>query len=323
MKVLHVVSSLPSAEKPYNKPFVLSQIESLRKHSIEIDVMNLMGTENTINYFIGIFKILNKMRKKKYDLIHAHYSYCGWSSIFQNRIPVVLSLMGSDLYGVPDGKGGQTLKGFINIISTKVLIKMVDTVIVKSKSMRKMVSRKDNVFIVPNGVDFDKFKPIQKIRDTKSSDVSKKRVFFLGNPSLPRKNLSLAQKAIEIVGMKNPDVELLTTFGVSQDKVVEFMNSSDLLLLTSLLEGSPNVIKEAMACNLPIVSTDVGDVREVIGDTEGCYITSFEPEDVAEKIQEALDFGKRTNGRENIRHLEINNISKKIIFIYAQTLNRN
>ena len=76
-----------------------------------------------------------------------------------------------------------------------------------------------------------------------------------------------------------------------------------------------------MACNCPIVSTDVGDVKEVIGKTEGCYITSFDPKDVAEKIKMALDFGKRTNGRNHIKHLEINNIAKKIINVYEHVLN--
>ena len=76
-----------------------------------------------------------------------------------------------------------------------------------------------------------------------------------------------------------------------------------------------------MACNCPIVSTDVGDVREVIGKTEGCYICSYAPEDVAEKINMSLYFGKRTNGRDNIRHLEINVIPKRIIDVYKEVIN--
>ena len=101
-----------------------------------------------------------------------------------------------------------------------------------------------------------------------------------------------------------------------------YFNASDLVLLTSFWEGSPNVIKEAMACNVPIVSTDVGDVKEVIGKTEGCYITSFDPEDVAEKIKLALKFGKRTTGIEDIKHLESSLIAKKIIKIYKSVLEK-
>ncbi len=77
-----------------------------------------------------------------------------------------------------------------------------------------------------------------------------------------------------------------------------------------------------MACNIPIVSTDVGDVKEVMGQTDGCYITTFEPKDVANKIQKALEFGKRTTGREDIKHLESSVIAKRIINIYKNVLER-
>lgn len=99
-------------------------------------------------------------------------------------------------------------------------------------------------------------------------------------------------------------------------------NAADVVLLTSLWEGSPNAIKEAMACNCPVVSTDVGDVREVIGNTEGCYISSFEPRDVAKKIQMALDFSKRTNGKQSIIELGLDSktVANKIINIYTKVI---
>jgi len=94
------------------------------------------------------------------------------------------------------------------------------------------------------------------------------------------------------------------------------LNASDLLLLTSFYEGSPNIIKEAMACCLPIVSTTVGDVRATIGNTEGCYISSFDPVDVKENIEKAIIYGKRTNGRGNIKFLNSKEISKRLFEIY-------
>ena len=114
----------------------------------------------------------------------------------------------------------------------------------------------------------------------------------------------------------------MTPFGISAREVCDAMNASDVLLFTSLQEGSPNVIKEAMACNLPIVSVDVGDVREVIGRTKGCYVTSFDAFEIAEKLRLVLENGKRTNGRVSIRHLEINNIARKIIGIYLSVLKK-
>ena len=106
----------------------------------------------------------------------------------------------------------------------------------------------------------------------------------------------------------------------SREEVNLLMNGAELLLLTSFSEGSPNVIKEAMACNCPIVATDVGDIADVIKNTPGCYLTSFDPADVAEKIKQALAFGKRTNGRKKIRHLDNKIIAEKIVEVYKKVL---
>jgi len=320
IRTLHVVSSWPTRLKPSVKPFITSQIDSLRNAGVLVDVMNLHATGNTFNYLLGIFRIINKVRREHYDLIHAHYSYCGWSAIFQKKLPVVVSLMGSDLYGISNGRGGQTPAGLFNICSTKQLVRLVNAVIVKSARMRKLVSS-ERVFVIPNGVDFSRFKPVPNKKGDRCARLTEKTILFLGNPNLRRKNLSLAQNAMDVVRKRYPAARLISAFGVSQDKVVELMNSASLLLLTSSQEGSPNVIKEAMACNLPIVSTDVGDVKEVIGCTEGCYLASFAPEDVAEKIGKVLDFGGRTNGRNKIKYLEINTIAKRIILAYQDVLN--
>lgn len=100
-----------------------------------------------------------------------------------------------------------------------------------------------------------------------------------------------------------------------------YYNASDVLLFTSHREGSLNVIKEAMSCNLPIVSTNVGDVEWILGSTEGCYIFSFEVSDVVEKIKKAILFtskNNRTSGRERIINLELDSesVAEKIISIY-------
>ena len=104
------------------------------------------------------------------------------------------------------------------------------------------------------------------------------------------------------------------------------MNASDCVLLTSFSEGSPQFIKEAMACNCPIVTTNIGDVNWVLGNTDGCYLTSFKPEDVAEKIILAIEFREthgHTRGRERIIELGLDSetIAGKIISVYNEVLN--
>jgi glycosyltransferase involved in cell wall biosynthesis len=159
-----------------------------------------------------------------------------------------------------------------------------------------------------------------KCKEELGWETSKKQILFAANPDRPEKNFQLALDAYNTLQEKNVALKVLDN--VPNDLMPVYFNAADVVVLTSLWEGSPNVIKEAMVCNIPIVSTNVGDVKEVIGKTKGCYISTFEPEDVAEKIQKALDFGKRTTGREDIKHLESGVIAKRIIEVYNKVLDK-
>src|SRR4030095_6406501 len=141
-------------------------------------------------------------------------------------------------------------------------------------------------------------------------------IVFSGAFDNPVKNYDLAKTAIGLI--PEATINLIELKGYKRMEVNYLLNASDLFLLTSKSEGSPQIIKEAMACNCPIVSTDAGDVREMIAGSEGCYITSFEPEDVAAKIRLAIKFASRTKGREKIKRFDNNLIAEKIYSIYKE-----
>jgi teichuronic acid biosynthesis glycosyltransferase TuaC len=152
--------------------------------------------------------------------------------------------------------------------------------------------------------------------------MSKKHLLFASDPERPEKNFQLTHEAIELL-TDEPDLELHFLKDVSNEMVPVFLNAADVLILTSLWEGSPNVIKEAMACNCPIVSTEVGDVKWVMGDVEGCYLASFNPRAVADNIKLALTFSGikgKTSGRERIFNLGLDSktIAYKLVNIYEE-----
>ena len=147
-------------------------------------------------------------------------------------------------------------------------------------------------------------------------DLNKKYVLFSSRFDRKEKNADLALSAINL--LQDINIELIELKDIPDENINILFNACDLGLLTSIMEGSPQFIKEAMACNLPIVSTNVGDVKDVFNDTEGCFISLFNPEDVAEKIKMALDFGKRTNGRNKITNYNNHIIASKVISIYQK-----
>lgn len=289
-------------------PIVKKQGESL-EGLVNVHYFLIKG-KGMMAYVKNIPKIRSFARKHDVDIIHAHYSFSGFSAVLAFSKPVVCSLMGSDIQ----------VKGIIRFFIKLFSSLFWRSTIIKSQRMKKRIAISKAV-VIPNGVDMESFQPLERKQSFKKTvlDPALKNVLYLADPSRYEKNVALAKEAVDILGTEQ-NVTLHTIHGIRHCDIPFYLNAADVLLLTSLWEGSPNAIKEAMACNCPIVSTDVGDVKDVIGDTAGCYITSYDPEDVAAKLKLALEFGKRTNGREKIKHLDEKLIAQKLVQVYKSVL---
>lgn len=306
-------------------PFIKEQGESLKNEGIELDYYQVVG-KGLLGYIKAGFSLRKFLRKNHYDLIHAHFIYSGWVALIgaRRKTPVVLSLMGSDANGEYKGQNKVTTASRISSFLTWSIQPFMNAIISKSVNIEKSVYRKKKSFIIPNGVNMQKFRPLlQPASNNHSLAGGKKKILFLGNKTKPGKNFPLVKAAIQYAALQ--DVELLCPYPVCHSEVPRYLNEADVLVFPSFMEGSPNVIKEAMACNCPIVSTDVGDVRWVLGKTPGCYIASFDPEDFAEKIQLAINFSQahgRTNGRHRIigLGLDMDTVAKRIIAVYKKCL---
>jgi len=324
LHVLHIVSDLPSKDRPHKQPFIQSQIDSLIKLGLKIDIYNLTRTfgDNSFKYFKGIIGLRKKMNLTAYDLVHAHYSYCGGVGMLQRKVPMIVSLMGSDLLGDTKIDGSLSIRGRIDKLITPIVTSKADHIIVKSKNMAKYVRFNQNISVLPNGVDFQLFRPMNQIESKQyfGFNEDEEIVLFVGDPNLAIKNFRLAKAGIDRFKGKIDNLRLWIFHNRPQSDLALAMNAADVLLFTSYREGSPNIIKEAMATNLPIVSVDTGDVQEVINETRHCYMCEYIAEDVADKVAAVLEKRERSNGREKIGHLRIEKIAERLINIYDKIL---
>lgn len=300
--------------------FIHSQGESIKKEGVELDYFTIVGT-GVLGYMRNIPILRKKIRQGKYDIIHAHYSLVGLLVLLTlTGKPVVISLMGSDTYGDYNEKGKRTLKSLIPMLITQFIQPFVKAIIVKSKNIEKYIYALQKTHVIANGVDFQAFRPMKKnyCKEKLNFPEDKKIVLSLVNPEDPRKNFQLIKEAFKQIESDN--LLLINPFPAVKEDIPYYINAADVLVLTSYNEGSPNIIKEAMACNCPIVSTEVGDVKEVIAGTEGCFLTGYDKIEVKNKILKSLEINTRTNGRSNIEHLESGYVAKKIIKIYQNIL---
>ena len=288
-------------------PFITEQVEAIEKQGVECRFFGVDG-KGIAGYLRQIPKLKKVIREFRPDIIHAHYGLCGLLANYQNRIPVVTTYHGSDI-NAPN----------VLRFSRKSIRRSRFNIFVSQKNVDIARPQKDFA-LIPCGINLEDYPVLDKAEARRQMGLkqSGKYVLFAGAFDNQVKNASLAKAAMELV----PDAELLELKGFSRPQVAALMQAVDAFLMTSFTEGSPQVIKEALACGCPIVSVDVGDVRERTDGIEGCYISERDPKDLARSIRRALDFGGRTNGRQVIGNNGLSNdvIAARIISVYENLL---
>ena len=306
MKVLFVSSGKSGGVNE----LVKNQGDSLIK--IGVDVRYYTIQSGARGYVGSICALKRLLKGEKFDLIHAHYSLSAFAATLAvGKMPLVVSLLGSEAY-----------KPFYHrwIIVLFHYCRW-DKTIVKTYDMLKRLKVK-NARVLPNGVDFERFKPISRdiARDIIEYPRTKTLILFVSDPARKEKNYSLACETFKLLGDENAD--LMPVFNVPNKDIPYYMNAADVLLLTSNREGSVNVIKEAMACNLPIVSTDVGDVRDNIMGVKGCYVCDSDSVSLAKGLMDAIAHNGSSGGRQRLAELNLDsqNVATIILNMYEDIL---
>ena len=285
-------------------PFITEQVDAIEKQGVECKYFGVDG-KGIIGYLRQIPKLRKAIREFHPDIIHAHYGLCGLLANYQRRIPVVTTYHGSD---INDPK--------VLLLSKRSIHRSRFNIFVSQKNVDIARPRKDFA-LIPCGINLEDYPIIDKTdaRKQMGLSLSGKYVLFAGAFDNPIKNAPLAKEAMERV----PEAELLELKGYSRSQVAHLMQAVDAFLMTSFTEGSPQVIKEAMACGCPIVSVDVGDVRSRITGLEGCFISKRSVDDIIASLRKALAFVGHTTGRNAIIKDGLNNyqIARKIIDCYT------
>jgi teichuronic acid biosynthesis glycosyltransferase TuaC len=311
MKVLVVTNMYPTKERPSFGTFVKDQVAALRAAGVEIDVFFFNGRRSKAEYLMALPHLWWHLLRHRYDLIHAHYVLAGVIARAQIGHKVVLTHHGGEALG------HQPFQAKL----CRWLTPLCDESIHVSEQIRVALGDDDG-WVIPCGVDLDRFTPLPRdeARRQLGLPLDKRLVLFAGEHWRPEKQFWIVKAAIARVQELLPDAELVLLTGKPHETVPAYMAACDALVLTSSFEGSPMVVKEAMAMNLPVVGVRVGDVPEVIGETPGCALAERDPADVANKLVAVLRRPRRTDGRARIEHVRHDRIAQRIIEVYQKAV---
>lgn len=289
-------------------PFVVEQADALRQCGCEVNCYGVSG-KGVVGYLKNLSALKKKMGDFQPTIIHAHYGLSGLLANLQRQVPVVTTYHGSD---INDPKVLRFSKMAMKLSSWNVFV--------SRKTMEKAKPKK-RFSLLPCGVDLEALQQIEKkeAREKMHLCQNKKYVLFAGAFDNEVKNIPLAKEAVAL--LQDGNVELMELKGYERKEVNHLLCAADALLMTSINEGSPQVVKEAMACGCPIVSVDVGDVKERLEGLEGGFVAQTrEPQELADLLKKAFSFEGRTEGRAKVIADGLDNrmIAKRLVEIYER-----
>jgi glycosyltransferase involved in cell wall biosynthesis len=298
--------------------FVRRQVESLRRAGIDVSAFYLASRTSPIRVLQEWRRLRTRIKETRPHLLHAHYgtvtsAICALATI----IPLVITFRGDDLNFQPEACWARVALG--HLLSQLSALRSSRMLCVSARLRQQLWWRKQNALVVPTGVDMDLFRPQpkQRCRDLLGWHRTEPIVLFNAGWDPLTKGLDIVRAAVKVAEQRIGPLRLVVTrSNVAPDQMPLYLNAADCLVLASFREGSPNIIKEALACNLPIVSVDVGDVPERLRGVHPSRIVAREPYQIGCALAEILSLGQRSNGREAVQECSETQIAAIIATVY-------
>lgn len=301
--------------------FIARQVEFLRREGVDVDLFPLRGTRQPRNYALAWWEVRRRLNGRSYDLVHAQFGQSGLTAL-PKRVPLVVTFRGDDLEGSLGKNGRYVPAGWLLRFISRLVARQADAAIVVSEHMKRYLPGSVPAHVLPSGIDLELFRPEARDEARRRLGLAEEQrlILFVGNPALARKRFALAQRAVDIVNRSIP-TRLIVGWKLPHQEVAALMSACDVLVCTSMQERSPNAVKEALACNLPVVSVRVGDVPMRLRGISGCELC---PDDRAETIAAALERvlrrGSRIDSRGAMKHLDERLLTQRLIDIYCSVL---
>lgn len=323
VRVLYVVPGLPQG---HNMIFARDTASALRQRGLQIDEFYLRSRTAPLQVLRAVWQLRREVRRLAPDVVHVQYG--GVTGLVGALAcagrPLVLSVRGSDLNRVP---AVHPLRGWVTRLMTRLAALRARRVVCVSDALAAQLWSDRRAVVIPSGVDTAVFRPVDRALARQSLGWSDDQpvVLFNAGQAAEQKGLALVQQAVARVC----DAGLATTLhtvrgGLTRAEMALCMSAADCLVLASQTEGSPNVVKEAMACNLPVVSVDVGDVVQRLAGVSPGAVVARSAQAIADAVADVLRQRRRSNGRAVLQQqgLSVDDTTRALHLLYHDLARR-
>jgi glycosyltransferase involved in cell wall biosynthesis len=265
MRVLVVTNFVPDAAAPQRGRWVHDQVDEIRRLGPEVEVFSF--PPGSRHYVPATLRLRRLLRRQRFDLVHVHYGLTAWCGLLAGARPLVASFHGTDVRHPIVGPLSRRLAPRVDLVAA------VSRALFDSEAGRPGLPPVPGAAVLPCGADLDRFRPISRAeaRRQLGLDPGGRYLLFPANPDRPEKRADRAREVAAATG-----AELLTGGAIDPDQMPLWVNAANAVLVTSDYEGFGLVCVEALACDVPVLSTPVGIAPFALAGVAGAHCGPFD-----------------------------------------------
>lgn len=328
MRVLAVTNLYPTDAAPVAGTFVADRVRMLRHLGVDVDVEFFDRLAQGARVYRDVSRVVrNRLATGRYDLVHVMYGGVLAALVTGAAdAPTIVSFCGSDLLGEPCSGVARRAAAHVGVVASRRAARRATFLIVMSRNLERVLPAdidRSRVRVIPDGVDTDLFRPLDRDGCRRALRWPREPLHALFcHSSDPLKRPWLARAGVTWAEEHGVPVVFHEMKGVAHHEVPLWLNAADLLILTSVHEGSPNIVKEALACGVPVVAVDVGDVRERLDPVTGCYVVRPDPEAIGRAIVAVANGPRRIASGRGLDGISLIATTAQVRACYEQVVGR-
>lgn len=313
MRVLVVTNFVPDAGAPQRGRWVTDQVEEIRRLGVEVELFRF--PPGSSRYLPAAVRLRRLLRRESFDLVHVHYGLTAWSALLAGARPLVVTFHGTDVRHPVVGPLSRRLAWRADLVAA------VSRALFRPEDGRPGLPAVPGAAVLPCGPDLGRFRPLprEQARRELGLDQDGRYLLFPANPDRPEKRADRARELADACG-----AELLTGGSIEPDRMPLWVNAANAVLVTSDYEGFGLAAIEALACDVPVLSTAVGIAPYALAGIAGALCAPFDLSRWRDAVQPHLTAADpRIEGAVRAASLSAARMAERTIVAYRDVLARD